>query len=74
MMTVTTDTHAHAAYEHADRAVNHYVRLLEGDGLTRDDRRFFGEKLLRALWARAVARRRMERDSGVTDGAAPSRI
>lgn len=58
-MTTTTD-HAQDAYAHAEKAVNHYLRLLDGDGLTRQDRRMFGEMLLRALWLRREARRLAE--------------
>ena len=52
---LATDNHAALAYEHADRAILHYQRLLAGDGLTRADKRMFRLLLIRAVFARAAA-------------------
>lgn len=56
----TTDNHAALAYEHADRAILHYQRLLAGDGLTAREQRMFRLLLIRAVWARCEALQLME--------------
>lgn len=53
--------HAQAAYEHADKAIHHYQRLLTGAGLTRADKRMFRLLLIRAVFARCEARQILER-------------
>lgn len=52
--------HAELAYEHADRAVAHYLRLLAGHGLTKADKRMFRLLLIGAVFQRAEARRHLE--------------
>lgn len=53
-------SHAERAYEHADRAVAHYCRLLAGRGLTRADKRMFRLLLIKSVFQRAAALRRIE--------------
>jgi hypothetical protein len=57
---LATDNHAQLAYEHADKAIGHYQRLLAGDGLTARDKRMFRLLLIKAVFARAAALRLME--------------
>lgn len=49
------------AYEHADRAVAHYQRLLAGHGLTNADKRMFRLLLIGAVFQRAAARQQLDR-------------
>jgi hypothetical protein len=53
--------HAILAYEHADKAISHYQRLLAGRGLTSADKRMFRLLLIGAVFQRAQARQTIER-------------
>ncbi len=53
-------THIERAYEHADKAISHYQRLLAGAGLTQADKLMFRKLLLRACAARWQAREAIE--------------
>jgi hypothetical protein len=55
-----TMSHAEQAYQHADKAIAHYQRLLAGRGLTRADQRTARLCLIRMVFARAAALDRME--------------
>jgi hypothetical protein len=58
----TTMQHNERAFQHADKAIAHYTRLLLGAGLTRTDKDLFRRLLVRAVFARAEALQRMERE------------
>lgn len=47
--------HLRAAYEHADKAITHYQRLLAGHGLTASDKRTARLLLIKAVFQRSAA-------------------
>lgn len=53
-------THTEQALAHAQRAVNHYEKLIAGDGITCADLVVFGAELREALRQRARAEKAMQ--------------
>jgi len=56
-----TMTHAEQAYQHADKAIQHYTRLIAGH-LSPAQRRGARIQLVKMVFARAAARKRIERE------------
>ena len=59
-MEINAMTHTEQALAHAQRAIDHYEKLIAGDGITCADLVVFGAELREALRLRAQAEKAMQ--------------